>query len=236
MHVVAIAQQKGGVMKSTLAIHIAAEAQRKGKRAIILELDTQGTVSFWAKKRRAIAANDLLKGADSNGLPPEVMQIEATQLTQTLSLLSGRGVALAVLDLPGSHNTAVNEAIKASNFVLLPTRPHETDIVASAEPLAVVQRLRKPYAYVITFVEAPGTRADEAQSALEDEGHPVCPQFIGRRLLYAEAVSEGMTVMEKKDPQGKAANEIKNLWKWLDKQLGATVEKRDERAAQAYPH
>jgi chromosome partitioning protein len=178
MHVIAIAQQKGGVMKSTLAIHIAAEAQRKGRRAVILEMDTQGTVSFWSANRRAARANDLLKGADPNKLPPEVIQIEATQLTETLRVLSNNGVALAVLDLPGSHDTAVNQAIKVADFVLLPARPQETDISASADPLAVVQRLRKPYAYVMTFVEGEGQRADKAQAALEDDGHRVCPQFL----------------------------------------------------------
>jgi chromosome partitioning protein len=238
MHIIAIAQQKGGVMKSTLAIHIAAEAQRKGRRAVILEMDTQGTVSLWSANRGAIVdAHDLLKGADNNKLPPEAIQIEATKLSQTLALLSNNGVAVALLDLPGSHNTAVNQAVRAADFVLLPARAFDADIAASADPLAVVQRLRKPYAYVMTFVEATsGKRADDAQEALEAEGHRVCPQFICRRQIYAEAVSEGLTVMEK-EPSGKAADEIKNLWKWLSKQLGAkaagAVESRDEQAAQA---
>jgi chromosome partitioning protein len=238
MRVIALAQQKGGVMKSTLAIHIAAEAQRKGKRAVILEMDTQGTASLWFTNRRAMAgAHDLLKGADTNKLPPEVMQIDAAQLAQTLTVLGNLGVSLAVLDLPGSHNTAVNQAIKSADLVLLPARPQDTDIAASAEPLAVVQRLRKPYAYVMTFVEGNGQRADEAQAALEAEGHRVCPQFIWRRQVYADAVSEGLTVMEK-EPKGKAADEIKKLWQWLDKQIGAkangTVESHDEQASQAH--
>jgi hypothetical protein len=48
--------------------------------------------------------------------------------------------------------------------------------------------------------------------------------------VYADAVGEGLTVTEK-EPNGKAADEIKKLWQWLDKQLGAkangTVENRD---------
>jgi hypothetical protein len=57
------------------------------------------------------------------------------------------------------------------------------------------------------------------QTALENDGHQVCPQFIWNRIVYATAVCEGLTVMEK-EPDGKATKEIKALWKWLDKRLG----------------
>jgi chromosome partitioning protein len=53
MSIIAIASQKGGVGMSMLAIHIAAEAARKKKRTVILELDRQGTVSLLWNKRRA---------------------------------------------------------------------------------------------------------------------------------------------------------------------------------------
>lgn len=219
MRVIAVAQQKGGVGKSTLAIHIAAEAVRRGVRAVILELDKQGTASFWASQRAtAGSAHDLMKPVERAKLPPEVMKTESSSLDQMISALSGLGVALIVLDMPGSHNASVGPAIRASDLVLIPTRPQETDISASAETLGTVLRLRKPYAYVITFVEGNGARAEDALLALEAEGHPVAKQFIWRRQVFADAISEGQTVTER-EPKGKASEEIKSLYRWIEKQL-----------------
>lgn len=217
MKVIAVTNKKGGVMKTGLAIHIAAEAQRRKRRSVILELDKQGTSTFWSERR---PRTDDGKKA----LPPEVMKIDASQLSQTLSVLNGLGVEIVTLDLPGEHNPGINEAIKAADLVLLPCRPQATDIAASAEPLAVIQRLRKSYAYVMTFVEGKAGRADEAKAELVAAGHPVCPQYIWRRQEHVDAVVKGQTVMET-DPDGKAAGEIERLWKWIATQL----EKGDER-------
>ena len=81
MRVITVAQQKGGVAKTTLAIHIAAEATRKGRRAVILELDRQGTASRWSDLRPYTAdSNDLLKGVDRAKVPPEVVYADAARL------------------------------------------------------------------------------------------------------------------------------------------------------------
>jgi chromosome partitioning protein len=229
MHVIALAQQKGGVAKTVLAIHLAAAAVRRSKRAVVLELDRQGTASFWASQRAALgSAHNLIKPVERAKLPPEVMKIEHSQLEQTLTVLAGLGVEVVTLDMPGAHNAAVGSAIKAADLVLIPTRPQEVDITASAETLGVVQRLRKSYAYVMTFAEGKGERAEEAQDALEAEGHPVAPQFIWRRHVYADAIADGETVMER-EPKGKAAEEIKSLWRWIEKQLEGKA--TDERKA-----
>ena len=54
MSIIAVASQKGGVAKSTLAIHLAVEAVRKRKlRTVILELDKQGTAGLLWNQRRA---------------------------------------------------------------------------------------------------------------------------------------------------------------------------------------
>jgi chromosome partitioning protein len=219
MKVIAVAQQKGGVMKSTLAIHIAAEAVRRGVKAVVLELDKQGTASLWSERRATVgSAHDLLKPVERTKRPPDVIKTESAALMQLLQALSGLGVQMAVLDMPGAHNASVGPAIKAADLVLIPTRPQEVDISASAETLATVQRLRKPYAYVITFVEGKGDRAEEALLALEAEGHPVAKQFIWRRNVYSDAIGAGETVLER-EPKGKAADEIKSLYRWIEKQL-----------------
>lgn len=222
MKVIALTQQKGGVSKSTLAIHLAAEAQRQNRRAVVLELDRQGTASFWSGRRPQV---------DGKKQPPEVMKIDANQLDQTLAVLNGLGVEVVMLDLPGAHNPGVNAAIKAADMVLLPSRPQETDITASAEPLAVVQRLRKRYAYVMTFAEGVGARAKETMAELVSEGHAVCPQFMWRRQEYADAIVQGKTVMEvtpRSAAAKKASEEIGQIWKWLSEQL----EQRNERKAE----
>lgn len=205
MKVIALAQRKGGVMKSSLAILLAAAATGAKKQAVVVELDKQGTASLWNDKR----------GKDGK---PRVMRVDGTALEGTLSVLDGLGVDLVVLDLPGTHNPAIGMAIKAADLVLIPARPNEVDISHSAETLAAVQRLHKRYAFVMTFVEGTGKRADEAREALEAEGHPVAPQYMGRRQIYQDAIAAGQTVMER-DPESKATDEVLKLWTWVLIQL-----------------
>ena len=204
MKVVAFAQQKGGTGKTTLAVHMAAEAVRAGLPAAVLELDKQGTASMWGVRRVA---------------PPEVHKIESHLLPAALARLESRGIALAVLDCPGSHSPAITPAIKAADFVLLPCRPHEVDIAASAETLAACQRLGKRYAYVLSLCPPAGSRAAEARAAFEAEGHAVAPVSIGTRAVVADAVAKGKTAFAL-EPRGKAAEEMATLWSWLRGELG----------------
>jgi cellulose biosynthesis protein BcsQ len=56
MRVITIASQKGGSGKTTLALHLAAEAERSGETAVIVDLDPGSLV---AEAIQAIAAYDV---------------------------------------------------------------------------------------------------------------------------------------------------------------------------------
>jgi chromosome partitioning protein len=238
VHVLVIAQAKGGVGKSTLAIHLAAEATRKKRRTVLLELDDGehiGTASLWSQTRAERAAeNDsgFLKSVDKPKLQPDVMRVEPHRLDAALATLKSKGVQLVVIDLPGTGSLAVNPAISAADLVLLPSRPQGVDLAISGTTVEVVHRADRPYAYVLTMV--PTDRGHEAQDTtdeLEAEGHLVAPQTIRQSKTFYRAIEDGSTVQED-DPTGKPAGDIRGLWKWIDQQLGEHHhEQRSQRAS-----
>jgi chromosome partitioning protein len=220
LKVITVASQKGGVGKSNCAIHMAAEAVRKGRKAVIIELDGQGTASqVWrAARDRLVNEDDLLRKVDRQRLPPEVVSIHSVQLEKALERYRASGYDYAVIDLPGTDSPGVNHAVNAADLVLVPSRPNATDLASSGKTVGAIHRLNRPYAYVLTFLQRSGKQTEEAREALEEHGHAVAPGGISDLKDYEDAIGTGKTVYEVKS-DGKAAREIKALWKWLAKQL-----------------
>lgn len=52
MQTLALVCQKGGAGKTTLAIHLAAEAATNGLRTLLLDLDPQASAARWADRRK----------------------------------------------------------------------------------------------------------------------------------------------------------------------------------------
>jgi chromosome partitioning protein len=230
MPIVAIVSQKGGCAKSTLAIHLAVEAVRKRKlRTVILELDKQGTTGLLWNQRRAEnhAPDDLVKAmGDATPPQPEVHRVDSSNIQVVLEEMRRGGVEFIVLDLPGAHNPAVAKAIAASDYILIPSRPNDIDVHASLETVDIARRLKKPFAYVFTFVPPTGQDEPKMREALEDAGLTVAPKGLGdRRKEYAEAIASGSTVQETK-PGSMSAAEVKAIWRWLEQQLEATHDRK----------
>jgi chromosome partitioning protein len=57
MKTVAIISQKGGVGKTTLALHLAVAAERDGKTTVIIDLDPQASAATWKDLRSAIGSS-----------------------------------------------------------------------------------------------------------------------------------------------------------------------------------
>ena len=49
--IVALLNQKGGVGKTTLALHLAGRWAREGKRTIVIDADPQGSALDWSEQR-----------------------------------------------------------------------------------------------------------------------------------------------------------------------------------------
>ena len=67
MHTIALVSQKGGAGKTTLAVHLATEATRRGLRAILIDLDPQASAGLWGDKREAASHGPPPSSANSPG-------------------------------------------------------------------------------------------------------------------------------------------------------------------------
>lgn len=189
--IIALAQQKGGVGKSTLAIHMAVELTVRGKSVAILDLDPQGTVTKW-RARRSVEW-------------PIVARSDAAGLDKVMKALPA--LDFIFLDLPGRRGPDMLAGMRIADFILVPARPLGIDIEASGETIAAAQRMNKPYAFVMTVVPPDGRRATEFTKLISERGLPVLPAVIGQRLAYPDAIAEGLGVAEY-EPNGRAAAEM----------------------------
>ena len=201
MRVISFVTQKGGSGKTTLAVSCAIAAHEQGEKVLLLDMDSQGTAEAWYQDREAET--------------PKLSRVDASTLTQALQAAEQQGFDIVLLDTPGRDEPATAAAIRASDFCIVPCRPTPGDMKATPPTIATIKRLEKFGAFVLTQTPPRGARISEAEAGLSVLGI-VSPIRIVLRNAYQDAQGMGLGVTEY-EPEGKAAEEIRALWKWIVK-------------------
>ncbi|HYI82126.1 MAG TPA: ParA family partition ATPase [Acetobacteraceae bacterium] len=208
MKVVAVVSQKGGAGKTTLAVHLATCAHLAGFRTALVDLDPQATARSWGDRRQA-------KG-------PEVVSDHASRLGALLQAAKGNGADLVVVDTAPNADQAALGAVKAADLVIIPCRPAAFDLEAVEATLGLATITRKPAWVVLNAAPNRGRIAEEAKAGLEERGAQCAPTVMCQRVAYSHSVIDGRTALEF-EPDGKAAEEVRDLFRWTCRQVGMST-------------
>jgi chromosome partitioning protein len=215
MQVIAIVNQKGGVGKTTLAIHLATAFAAAGRNTVLLDVDPQASAAEWNDARAAEK--------------PPVMAVPASRRAKVLEDTKKIGTEVLILDTaPHSEGTALTAA-RSADLILVPCQPSIMDLRALRKTAELLEHVKKPTYAVLNGVAPQGSVADEAAAAITAQFKlRVAPVRLGERVAYNRCLIAGQTAQEF-EPDGKAAQEVMDLYKWTSKLVGLSSSK--ERAA-----
>ena len=201
--IVALLNQKGGVGKTTLALHLAGQWASQGKRVILIDADPQGSALDWSEQRAREGWPRLFGVV---GLARDTLHREAPELAQ-----DARHV---VIDGPPRISGLTRSALLAADLVLVPAQPSPFDgwgLRRGAEAHRGGAHLPHLVArFVLNRCAARTLIARATAELLADHDPPALASRIGQRVGFADAARSGRLVGEV-DENGPAAREIAAL-------------------------
>lgn len=204
MRIIALASQKGGVGKTTLAGHLAVAAEAAGIHPVVLvDTDPQGSLAAWWNVRSAET--------------PTFVHVEISKLGYQLAELRKLKVELVIIDTPPAITDNIRAVIEIADLVLIPARPSPHDLRAVGATVDLVESAGKPMIFVVNGAANRARIAGEAAVALSQHG-TVAPIIVHQRTDFATSMIDGRTASEV-DKKSLSTSEIAELWKYVDARL-----------------
>ena len=202
--IVALLNQKGGVGKTTLALHLAGRWAAQGRRVLVVDADPQGSALDWSEQR---AREHLPRLFGVLGLARKTLHRE-------LPAIAADADHVVVDGAPRTTGVA-RSALLAADLVLVPATPSPLDGWASAEMLRLLAEARvfRPELAARLVLNRCATRtvlARDVAAALAEHDPPVLATRIGQRVVFADAARTGRLAQEL-DPGSLAAAEVTAL-------------------------
>ena len=203
--IVALANSKGGVGKSTLAVHLAAWRQEHGEQTALIDADAQGASSVWLHE--AVPAMPVFRLQT----PDEILD-QLPGIAQSFDHL--------VVDGPAGLTEVTRAMLLVADLTLLPCGPSVLDLRAVHEAIRVVrqaQQIRHGLPQVVLVPNKLQARYRLSQEFLETAKSLGIRWSVGLRLrqAYADAAGQGTVVWRLGRGADAAAVEIKTLFQEL---------------------
>jgi chromosome partitioning protein len=185
--IVAVAQRKGGVGKTTLAVSIAAELSARANLVALVDTDPQRSASEWARP-------GLL------GFPVYAMDFRESDVGGWARSVRSIGADYLIIDTAPAGR-AVGASVAISDILMVPCTPSGLDLESTGQTLAIVGAVRERRAARLAVILVPNrvdSRTLEGRQIIDELasfGETVGPP-IGNRAAFVRAFSSGCSVAD----------------------------------------
>jgi len=197
-----LAARKGGVGKTTLAVHLAALADRPKSPSLLIDCDPQASAEFWYGRRKART--------------PLLVKASAGEVAGIIEDARKSCVGTVIIDSAPHDVGGSATLMKLVDLVIIPTRPGVLDLASVSATIEAAKALKVPH--LVALNHCPPGREDrdpsvvaEARHILVGMGGRVAPSFVAQRAALAHSLVSGSSVFDW-EPAGRAAAEISSLW------------------------
>lgn len=185
MQIISLVSRKGGVGKTTAAVHIAAILSRHGNTLLIDE-DPNLNASRWSL---------------GGNLP---FQVSTRERAKSI----WKRAEYIIVDTPARPDMeSLKRIVVASDLLVLPIAPSSLSLDALAVLVKDLKRLEaENYVILLNIVPPPPSRKGELiRELLRENGLPVLEAFVKRLVAFEKAVDEEDIVSNVKDPRAEIA-------------------------------
>ena len=201
----AFTNSKGGVGKSTLAVHLAAWLKEQGASVALIDADVQSSSSVWLREASPETQIFRLQTPDD--------------ILEQVPGLSGQYKHL-VIDGPAGLSEVTRTILFVVDTTFLPCGPSVLDLRAANEAIRVVrqaQTIRKGPPRAVLIPNKLQVHYRLSRELVETAQALDIPSGSGLRLrqAYADAAGQGKVVWQMGPRAGDAAREIRELFEEL---------------------
>jgi chromosome partitioning protein len=211
--IIVVANSKGGVGKSTLAVHLAAWLHEQGHIVTLADCDTQHSSSDWAKE--AVPGVQSVRLAD----PDDILD--------RLPALSQQS-DYVVADGPGSNTETSRALLLRADLALVLCKASMLEVRALAQATNVLRQSQdirggQPRAMIVLSMVGKTYRlTQDMQHAAQALDLPLAKTALTLKQIYADAPGQGSVVWQLGARGREAASEVEALFREILPEARAT--------------
>lgn len=189
MHLISVLNQKGGVGKTTVAVHIACGLHRSGERTLLVDSDQQGTSFDWHAAAQRYGTN-----------PPPTIRIAGPRFSADIEPHKDAFDFVVVDtggDLKAEAQRSAADLISASSLVVVPLMSSPFDAWGAAPLLdGLSKRTPKPNVVLVLNQTRRTKLNDQVRAALVGHGFPILAGSLAMRDIYRTITGRGQSAFD----------------------------------------